>query len=45
MRQLNSIGAILMASESYDKINPEEIIIKLEEILAFIKQKKKEGKI
>lgn len=34
-----------MTSEYYDKINPEEIIIKLEEILAFIKQKKIEGKI
>jgi len=34
-----------MESEIYDKIDPEEIILKLEEILLFIKQKKKEGKI
>ena len=29
----------------YNKIDPEEIIIKLEEVLAFIKQKKKEAKL
>lgn len=30
---------------SYDKIDPEEIIIKLKEILAFFQRKKIEGKI
>jgi hypothetical protein len=29
----------------YDKIDPEEIIIKLNEVLTFIRNKKKEGKI
>lgn len=29
----------------YDKVDPEEIIIKLKEVLAFIQNKKKEGKI
>jgi len=29
----------------YDQIDPEEIIIKLKEILTFIQNKKKEGKI
>ena len=33
------------SKDSYDKVNPEEIIIKLEEVLAFIKQKRKEGLI
>jgi len=31
--------------QSYDKIDPEEIIIKLKEILAFIQKKKQEGKL
>lgn len=29
----------------YDKIDPEEIILKLKEVLAFIQNKKREGKI
>ena len=29
----------------YDKIDPEEIIIKLKEVLTFIQNKKKAGKI
>lgn len=29
----------------YDRLNPEEIIIKLKEVLAFIQKKKREGKI
>ena len=29
----------------YDKVDPEEIIIKLKEVLAFIQKKKLEGKI
>ena len=29
----------------YDQIDPEEIIIKLKEVLAFIQKKKLEGKI
>ena len=29
----------------YDKVDPEEIILKLKEILAFIQAKKREGKI
>jgi hypothetical protein len=29
----------------YDKVDPEEIIIKLREVLAFIQKKKQEGKI
>ena len=29
----------------YDKIDPEEIVIKLKEVLTFIQSKKKEGKI
>ena len=29
----------------YDKIDPEEIIIKLKEVLAFIQKKKQEGKL
>ena len=28
----------------YDKIDPEEVIINLKEVLAFIQNKKKEGK-
>ena len=33
------------AKLDYDKIDPEEIIIKLKEVLAFIQKKKQEGKI
>ena len=29
----------------YEQIDPEEIIIKLKEVLAFIQKKKQEGKI
>jgi hypothetical protein len=29
----------------YDKIDPEEILIKLKEVLAFIQKKKQEGKL
>ena len=29
----------------YDKVDPEEIIIKLREVLAFIQKKKQEGKL
>ena len=40
---------MMVSSESpkidYDKIDPEEILIKLKEILAFIQKKKQEGKI
>jgi len=28
----------------YDKVDPEELIIKLKEVLAFIQNRKKEGK-
>ena len=42
MRQLNSMGANLMASEFYDKVDPEEIIIKLKEILRYFQKKKSE---
>jgi len=30
---------------TYDKVNPEEILIILNEVLAFIKRKKQEGKL
>lgn len=30
---------------SYDKIDPEEIIIKLKEIIAYLQKKKQEGEI
>ena len=40
---------MLVAPESskieYDQIDPEEIIIKLKEVLAFIQKKKSEGRI
>ena len=29
----------------YDQVDPEEIIIKLKEVLAFIQKKKQEGKL
>jgi len=32
-----------MENKSYDEVNPEEIIIKLEEVLAFLKNKKLEA--
>ena len=34
-----------IVKSDYDKVDPEEIIIKLEEVLAFIQKKKQEGKL
>lgn len=40
---------MIVAPESpkldYDRIDPEEILIKLKEVLAFIQKKKQEGKL
>jgi hypothetical protein len=34
-----------IVKSDYDKVDPEEIIIKLKEVLAFIQKKKQEGKL
>ena len=44
MRLLNSIRRIQM-DEEFEKADPDEIILKLKEVLAFLQKKQKEGKI
>jgi len=50
MKLLNSMEIRMQTSNNspeieYDKVDPEEIIIKLREVLAFIQKKKQEGKL
>jgi hypothetical protein len=49
IKQINSIKGVEMENESteieYDKVDPEFILIKLKEVLDFIRKLKKEGKI
>jgi len=50
MKLLNSMEIRMQTPNNspeieYDKVDPEEIIIKLREVLAFIQKKKQEGKL
>ena len=48
MKQINLMGLKMenkLLNSEYDKVDPELIIIKLKEILAYLIKKKQEGKL